>query len=173
MKSMLRQAERGLADMSDDLRSGLGEIGAAVAAEGAALRSEIHEVKHDLTSVRARVEECRTENMAFFDSFMGSIEATQEGVDVLRVRNLRPLCSPQPIVLHVCLARHRSFPDRNVCVNSQNHRWHAVNAIHGATPAAGLSTYYKRASELFPRISFSCGVGVGCMRPNVMVAESP
>ncbi|CAM9974635.1 unnamed protein product [Ectocarpus sp. 4 AP-2014] len=70
--------------MSDDLRSGLREIAAAVAAEGATLRSEIHEVKHDIASVRARVEECRTENMAFFDSFMGSIEATQAGVDVLR-----------------------------------------------------------------------------------------
>lgn len=98
------QTPRGLAAFGDDLRSRLGEIGAAVTAEGAAVRSDIREVKHDLASVRARVEEFRTENMEFFESFTGSIEATQQSVDVLRVRKLRVICSPQSIVvlLYTC-----------------------------------------------------------------------
>ncbi|CAB1105732.1 unnamed protein product [Ectocarpus sp. CCAP 1310/34] len=43
-----------------------------------------HEVRRDLESVRASVEQCRAENMLFFTTFMSSIEATQHGVDVLR-----------------------------------------------------------------------------------------
>lgn len=63
----------------------------------ATLGSDVQKVKHDLASVRASVEECHAENMEFFKSFMGSIEATQQGIDVSRVRAIRIF--PQPALV--------------------------------------------------------------------------
>lgn len=71
----------------------------ATTAELAGIRSDVHEVKHDLASVRASVEECHAENTEFFTSFMSSIEATQQRIDVLRVTTARLFCSPEPIVV--------------------------------------------------------------------------
>lgn len=48
--------------------------------------SQDRDVKHDLASVLASVEECRSDNMRFFESFTASLEATQQGIEVMRVR---------------------------------------------------------------------------------------
>ena len=84
----------GLATMSSDLRSGLEAVAGAATAQIAAVRSEVGGVKRDLASVRATVEECHAENMEFFESFTASLEATQHGIEIIRVR--------------IALVRHRS-----------------------------------------------------------------
>ena len=80
-----RQMRSGLATFSRDLRVGLGAIGAAAAVDIAGVRSEVREVKRDLASVRASVKECHAENMEFFESFTASLDATQQGVAIMRV----------------------------------------------------------------------------------------
>lgn len=70
---MLRQTRSGLANLGSDLRAGLGTIGAAAAVEIAGVPPEVRGVKRDIASVRASVEQqCRTENMEFFESFTAS-----------------------------------------------------------------------------------------------------
>lgn len=80
------QAQRGLATLGSDLNFGLATLGAAVTADLSGVRADIGEVKRDLASVRASVAECRQENMEFFSKFTASLETTQQGIDILRVR---------------------------------------------------------------------------------------
>eukprot|EP00752_Nemacystus_decipiens_P006605 g5942.t1 len=78
------EVRRGLANLGSDLRAGLGALGAAAAVDIAGVRSEVQGVKRDIASVRATVEECRAENMEFFESFTASLEATQQGIEIMR-----------------------------------------------------------------------------------------
>lgn len=81
------QMKSGLANLGSDLRASLGAIDAAAAVELAGVRSEVQGVKRDLASVRASVEKCRAENMEFFESFFtASLKATQQGIEIMRVR---------------------------------------------------------------------------------------
>lgn len=82
---LFSQMRSGLANFGSELRAGLGAVGAAAAVEIAGVRSEVRGVKRDLASVRASVEECRAENMEFFESFTASLEATQQGIEIMRV----------------------------------------------------------------------------------------
>lgn len=72
--------------MGSDLDFGLDAMGTAVTADLSGVRADIGEVKRDLASVRASVAECREENMEFFREFTASLETTQQGIDILRVR---------------------------------------------------------------------------------------
>lgn len=63
----------------------------------------LKQTRRDLASVRASVEECHAENIEFFERFMGSIEATQQGIDVLRVSNeYNPDLSRSSVVQRCC-----------------------------------------------------------------------
>lgn len=64
-------------------------MGAAAAAEIAGVRSEVRGVKRDLAVVRARVEECRAENVEFFERFTANLKAAQESIAIMRVRTYR------------------------------------------------------------------------------------
>ncbi|CAM9644246.1 unnamed protein product, partial [Ectocarpus sp. 12 AP-2014] len=78
------ETQRGLATLGGDLRSGLGAIGTAVMAEATGIRADVRDVKRDLASVRESVEDCRAENMEFFESFTAGLEAAQQGIEVMR-----------------------------------------------------------------------------------------
>lgn len=64
-------------------------MGAAAAAEIAGVHSEVRGVKRDLAVVRASVEECRAENMEFFESFTANLESAQESIAIMRVCTCR------------------------------------------------------------------------------------
>ncbi|CAM9388126.1 unnamed protein product [Ectocarpus fasciculatus] len=78
------ETQRGLATLGSDFRSGLGAMGTAVMAEATGIRADVREVKRDLASVRESVEDCRAENMEFFASFTADLEATQQGIEIMR-----------------------------------------------------------------------------------------